>query len=250
MTTISIPQNQVWPERSSIMAELFRHFFGGKSTKALEVGVWYGIGSTNIWLDNLVSGSELFLIDSWRPYSSEDDLNDSEWNYRSMDQLSTDAFLSTFLNVRKFEESPRRDEVEISLMRGKSGIIMSALEKDSFDFIYIDGDHKYRNAKNDLIQAKRLIKKDFGIICGDDLERLPTSELYEVAQAFPDKDYLRDPHHFHPGILMATHEEFPNNLNMLKGFWWIACVDSEFVKVDLIRQGNQMHFALPNQVDA
>jgi hypothetical protein len=223
-----VPQNQAWPARALIMADLFRQHFSGKPINAVEIGVWYGIGSTNIWLENLAKGSQLFLIDSWAPYASPDDLKDPEWDYRRMDELSTDAFMSAFLSVRRFETSSRRDEVKINLMRGGSASILSSMASDQFDFIYIDGDHKYDNVKQDLVQAKRLIKKDFAIICGDDLERVPTPELYEVAKDHPNRDYLRDPHYFHPGVLMAVHEEFPA-INMAKGFWWVFCVNGEFV---------------------
>ena len=50
-----------------------------------------------------------------------------------------------------------------------------------FDFIYVDGDHKYESVKRNLIDAKRLAKKAFSLVCGDDLERLPSRELLDIA---------------------------------------------------------------------
>lgn len=237
-----VPQNQAWPNRAPVMAQLFRKVFGGKAIKAIEIGVWYGIGSTNIWLDNLAEGSQIFLIDSWKPYASEEDINDPGWDYHCMNELSTDAFLSAFLNVRRFEKATHRRNVDISLVRGNSFNILSSMASDQFDFIYIDGDHKYTNAKNDIEQAKRLIKKDFGIICGDDLERLPTPELYDLSKGFPDRDYLREPYNLHPGVLMAVHEAF-SEVDMTNGFWWVACINGKFLRlnINIDTNGSALH---------
>ena len=139
-----------------------------------------------------------------------------------MDQLSTDAFLSAFLAVKQIEQSRHKDNLKINLLRGDSSNCLSNFKSNSFDFIYIDGDHKYEKVKEDLREAKRLIKKDNALICGDDLELLPTDELYELALKNLNRDCLRPPHpKFHPGILAAIKEEF-EQVHMYNGFWWIA----------------------------
>lgn len=145
------------------MELLIRHVHEAVSRpiRALEIGVWYGVGSTNIWLNNLRDESKLVLLDGWRPYSSSEDLADHDEGWHKIDTLSTNAFLSTFLNVRKFEdESPKR--VDISMIRGTAESVLPMFRDDAFDFIYIDGDHKYRQVKQDVVEAKRLISKEYG----------------------------------------------------------------------------------------
>lgn len=66
-----------------------------------------------------------------------------------------------------------------------------------------------------------------GVICGDDLEHLPSPELVELAKRHTSKDYLRGPHSFHPGVLLAVAEEFPA-VNMHQGTWWVICQKGEF----------------------
>ncbi len=221
-----IPQDQVWTERRPLMEQLIRRAFD-RPIKAIEIGCWFGVGSTQIWLNNLKQGSTLLLIDSWKPYSSPKDLADKEWDYKEMDNLSTDAFLSTFLQVRKFETERRDSRLDMQLIRGDASTLLPLFAENSFDFIYIDGDHKYAKVKQDIQQAKRLVKKDYGIICGDDLERLPTPELVEVAKNHKTDDFLRDPYYFHPGVMVAVSEEFPV-VNMANGFWWIVCKGGKF----------------------
>lgn len=227
---MTIAHNQAWPERAPIMKELFTTAFGTKAVKGLEIGVWYGVGSTQIWLQHCGPNSEFYLIDSWKPYSSHEDLtDDTSYNYKEMDDLSTDAFLSAFLATKSTTNSRSVHNIKSHLIRGESSSCLSAFSSDQFDFIYIDGDHKYKNVSSDIKQAKRLIRKDFGIICGDDLEFLPTEDRYSRAKKFPNRDFLRDPGSecFHPGVLAAVYEEF-GIVNMVNGFWWTVCLNSNF----------------------
>ena len=225
-----IAQNQAWTNRAPHMKSLFGQAFGSKKITGLEIGVWYGLGSTQIWLESCAAGSEFHLIDSWTRYASPEDLNyDGSPVYPLMDNLSTDAFLSAFLQVRKFEDLRKKDDIKINLIRGDSRLFLPSFQSESFDFIYIDGDHKYESAVSDVIQAKRLIKKKYGVICGDDLELLPTQRLYELSKQYPTRDYLRNEVEvsFHPGVLAAIFEEF-DSVSMLNGFWWVEVIDGKF----------------------
>lgn len=226
-----VPENQAWPSRAGVMELLIKTAFQAPIS-ALEIGVWYGVGSTNIWLNNLKDHSSIVLLDSWAPYSSESDLSDTGWNYKQMDDMSTDAFLSAFLNVKKFQREQAQRGIRINMVRGESTSLLPLMKDDSLDFIYIDGDHKYKNVKHDIQQAKRLINKKFGVICGDDLERLPSPELVALARQHTDTDFLRK-EEFHPGVMLAISEELPM-VHMVNGFWWIVCNDGKF-DPDLLR---------------
>jgi len=52
------------------MRNLVARAFKNKE-RALEIVVWYGVGSASIWLDAFPEGSELLLIDSWKSYASK-----------------------------------------------------------------------------------------------------------------------------------------------------------------------------------
>jgi hypothetical protein len=159
-------RNQAWPQRAPIMELVFKTVFGARRINGLEIGAWYGIGSTKIWLKNCAPNSHFLIVDSWRPYASTDDLKDDSnaSHYRAMDDLSTDAFLSTYLETKKVEEERMADGLEISLVRTASTRFFHNLADQSFDFIYIDGDHKYEAVKRDIVQAKRLISRRYGLI--------------------------------------------------------------------------------------
>jgi hypothetical protein len=221
MSPSHVPFDQAWESRKVPMANLITAAFANPIS-ILEIGTWCGLGSTQVWLMNLLKGSKITLVDAWRPYASTMDLKDAAFDYRGMDVLSSDAFLSTYVAVRKFEAEHRDREVEVQLIRADTETFLPYLNPESFDFIYIDGDHKFEKVLSDIKNAKRLVKSDFGIICGDDLERLPTAALIDLAAQYKDRDFLREPHYFHPGVLLAVSQEF-DHVSMINGFWWVVC---------------------------
>lgn len=219
-----VPTNQVWPTRAASMTRAIRLF--DSPIHALEIGTWFGEGSTQIWLNNLPAGSTLTLVDPWRPYGSAADMADPGFNYAAVDSQVLEAYLATILAVRKFENAhPGRLTVDI--VRADSERFMERLSDGVFDFIYIDGDHKHASVKKNLREAKRLARSGVALICGDDLERLPTPELLAIAREHTDRDFLRDPHHFHPGVMLAIHEEF-DHVGMQDGFWWVFKKNGQF----------------------
>lgn len=220
----AIPTNQAWSFRVEMMERAVNCFDG--PIHALEVGTWFGEGSLQIWLKHLKPGSTLTLVDPWRSYASAADLADRDWNYAAMDGQMLEAYLSTILAVRKFENAnPGR--IAIDIVRGDSERVLDRMRDGLFDFIYIDGDHKYESVRRNLRDAKRLARPT-ALICGDDLELLPDAEKLELARQNRDKDYLREPHNFHPGVMLAVHEEF-GEVRMSNGFWWIVKRDGDYV---------------------
>ena len=81
-----VPTNQVWPTRAASMTRAIRLF--DTPIHALEIGTWFGEGSTQIWLHNLPAGSTLTLVDPWRPYGSAADMADPGFNYAAVDSRS------------------------------------------------------------------------------------------------------------------------------------------------------------------
>ena len=228
MTSKRVPLDQAWSKRRAHMEKILGNNFE-KPISMLEIGTWFGVGSTQIWLENLRQNSSLTVIDAWKAYGSQRDLQDKAWDWHQVDGMAADAFLSTYVNLKKFEHENEEKNISVNMIRGGAKEFLPMMASNVFDFIYIDGDHKYENVKSDIVQAKRLIKSDFGIICGDDLERNPSAELIDYAKNHKDIDYVRDGDlRFHPGVLLAVAEEF-GAVNMSDGFWWIYCINGNFI---------------------
>jgi hypothetical protein len=220
-----VARSQVAPDRCTAMRELIENNFT-RSIKMLEIGTWFGEGSTRVWVESLPQHSAMVLVDAWTPYVSAADLSGGAPGYKSMNDMTFSAFHNTALRVLDYEA--QRPDMDISLVRAKSSSFLKLLTGE-FDLIYVDGSHYYDAIKEDLINAKRAVNKSFGIICGDDYEMGHDEELLQVAVANRDRDFIfHTKGHFHPGVLLAIAEEF-GQVNMKDGFWWIICRNGEFV---------------------
>lgn len=229
MSNKPIPLDQSWPTRVGLMKLIYKKIFSTPIT-ALEIGVWFGVGSTRILLESLQPKSKIYLVDSWKKYASMEDLKNESWDWEKMDGMMKDAFKSTIDAVFEFEAQNGDNFHEISIIRGNAKNSLSIIQPETFDLIYIDGDHKYKAVKEDIVQAKKLINRKYGLVCGDDLEIMPTSNLIEEAKKNLNIDFIEssiDGNGYHPGVALAVHEEF-GEVNMINGFWWIMSIDGEF----------------------
>jgi hypothetical protein len=209
--------NQMQTARADAMKDLVAKNFSSPIS-ALEVGTWYGEGSTKLWLAALPCMSKLVLLDSWRPYLSDKDKGAADVSYRSMDDLSFSAMHNVLKIVREHEKDSLH--LDVSVIRGGSQSVLNLLKESNFDFIYIDGSHYYADVVEDIASAKRLLKRDFSIICGDDLELAIDDELVTLARNNLDRDFIScSKGSFHPGVLLAIHEQL-GEVNMQNGFWW------------------------------
>jgi len=224
------------PGREQAMVQLVQHHFR-QPVRMLEVGVWQAAGSTRLWLEHLPAGSELVLLDAWRPYASPADLERSgeapaRWDYAQMDAQCEQAFEATLQRLRAYQRaSDSHPRVRVHLVRAPAREAMAWMRDGSFDLVYVDGDHKYEQVRSDLRHACRLVRPDGGIVCGDDLERLPDAEALALARAHRQRDYLGAPHRFHPGVCLAVHECF-GTVHMTEGFWWVQCHQGRFATTD------------------
>jgi hypothetical protein len=223
-THAAIPSSLLSAARQQVMVDVLRSCFHGP-IRMLEIGVWHAAGSTQVWLDHLPEGSELVLLDAWRPYASAEDLSGggdapSRWNYAAMDAQCEQAFEAALRRVRAHERSAER-RVSVQVIRAQATQAMAWMRDGSFDLVYVDGDHKYAQVRRDLEAARRLVHPVRGVVCGDDLERLPDEATIALARLHLDRDYLGAPHRFHPGVCLAVHECF-GSVQMSNGFWWVS----------------------------
>jgi predicted O-methyltransferase YrrM len=129
----------------------------------LEIGVAYGYhadfictvlpGITYVGVDPYQANydpSDIFCSDVQRMFRAEDSQN-------AMDRL----FNAVSLNLEKFYG-------RASLIRERSWLAADRFQDESFDLVYIDGDHTYEGVVKDLAAWYPKVKKG-GIICGDDI---------------------------------------------------------------------------------
>jgi predicted O-methyltransferase YrrM len=166
----------------------------------LEVGSWAG-SSALTWVSAIranENGGTLTCVDQWRAYASVP----SEMNDATDDNMIYRLFLHNIAaaGIRDF----------VRIVRGDSREVLKNLPAQSFDIVYIDGDHSYETVRSDIEQALRLVRTP-GVVCGDDLEcqrHEISNACYETAIS-KDLDYITlDGNGFHPGVTRAGAEQF------------------------------------------
>ena len=219
---------QLWINRAPVMSRLIRDELRADGHappfRILEIGSWAG-GSTLLWgkaLQESKRKGAIFCIDHWA----------AAHNSPLPMQRATrkEKILKLFLhNIRS---AKLLDMVHI--LKGPSDVFTHLLESDSFDFIYIDGDHGYTQFKDDLTRCMALVKIG-GIICGDDLEvQLDETDRAHVGLS-REKDTIQDPKtklNLHPGITLAIGEVM-GHVSMREGFWAMRRTPSGWAPVIL-----------------
>ena len=125
------------------------------SPKLLEIGVFKGE-----FLDYLIKNCNIDTIDAVDLFEGDTCSGDADGNnvvYYNVGQ--------SFLELsEKYKYAPN-----IKLCKSNSVSFLKNQEDNTYDLIYIDGDHSYTGVKNDLIQSYKKIKNK-GYITGHDYE--------------------------------------------------------------------------------
>ncbi|MCK4795559.1 MAG: class I SAM-dependent methyltransferase [Desulfobacteraceae bacterium] len=216
----------------------------------LEVGSWAG-ASTNLWASLLKQrapppkkGGVVVCIDPWDIYTEIAAQNYPKQHNRKrmIEAVKSGSILRLFVHNLK----ALGNYGYVRFFRGYSQDILPLVKNESFEFIYIDGNHSYEAVRADIREAKRIVK-DGGIICGDDLEKQrdelprrlvdPESEEYldPVSldySAISDGKAAGHETGCHYGVTMAVWDEF-GHVSALEGVWAVRRVGTCFEQVIL-----------------
>lgn len=92
----------------------------------------------------------------------------------------------------------------------ESGLAASIIKDETFDFFWIDADHRYHAIKRDIELWLPKVKKG-GILSGHDYDAPEHDERHI------ESDYVRGVHH---GVTKAVNERFKFP-NVCEGSWWV-----------------------------
>tara|TARA_B100000795_G_scaffold240258_1_gene202344 strand:+ start:167 stop:1012 length:846 start_codon:yes stop_codon:yes gene_type:complete len=226
---LNIPVSLLGAPRKEIMTKVFEESFKDKSKplKFLEIGTWFGEGSTKLWLKFLPKNSQLYLVDTWGKYISDKDSNASSW-MQMINKIGFQANRNVLKNIHEYEEQV--NNVEIVLLRGRSYSVLSDFKKNLFDLVYVDGSHYYDAVNADILAAKNIVNTKFSVICGDDLDRGIDPDIIKLAKELKKVKENLDTNvvgGMHLGVALAVSENF-TKVNEKNGFWWVYCIDGKF----------------------
>ena len=200
--------------------------------RLLEVGCWAG-GSAVVFaraLKNHFGKGHLTCVDPWEVFYEQGTGNVGNINADHRKAMGSGKVFELFQhNLRAAGIADL-----VSAHRSKFG---EWTTNQTFDLIYIDGDHRYDSVRQDLEKAHGLLKIG-GFLCGDDLER----QYHEVDPDFCEQhltdDFVFEPKkalaHFHPGVTKAVGEFFTDPVSAYEGFWVMQKAgENRYVSVQL-----------------
>lgn len=205
----------------------------GQPIQIIEIGSWLG-DSAIVWAEAIrehnCQDSRVICIDPWAPYEGRGGEGQKIPSEMS-DLLSNGEALSIFNeNIL----SAGIDDI-VEIRQGFSDDILPSLPQNSFDIIYVDGDHSYRQVFKDIENSKPLIREG-GILCGDDLEILLSESNWAMALYWSELgvEYETDSltgHRFHPGVTTAVSETLgdPSKWGLV---WGVRKKGADWLKFD------------------
>ena len=104
-------------QRHPVMKKVFNSYFHNKqkSINALEIGTWFGEGSTKLWMDLLPNESIFTIVDQWKPYASPEDKLSKHFDYAEMDNKVYDALKNTIDVIKYYEKNNNSNNLTINL---------------------------------------------------------------------------------------------------------------------------------------
>ena len=159
---------------------LLNHIRLKKPKNFLEIGVFHGVTSRNVCEllysfhgnDFKFTGIDLFvndetlLKDEYIPkIKFSNPLKTIYYKYIiRLDPYSVDSILKL---LKKFQKN-------VNIIKGNSNKVLKEINVDKFDYVFLDGGHKYETVKKDLENLTQIVNNDGTILCDDyDLSYAP-----------------------------------------------------------------------------
>ena len=159
---------------------LLNHIRLKKPKNFLEIGVFHGVTSRNVCEllysfhgnDFKFTGIDLFvndetlLKDEYIPkIKFSNPLKTIYYKYIiRLDPYSVDSILRLLKKFRK----------NVNIIKGNSNKVLKEINVDKFDYVFLDGGHKYETVKKDLENLTQIVNNNGTILCDDyDLSHAP-----------------------------------------------------------------------------
>lgn len=186
-----LKETQIPSEEQKIVLRTLAQSVARPRCRFLEVGSW--CGDSAVVLGNVAKSQNghLFCVDWWKgnpgtelaEIASKNDIYSHFWQRMVREGLG---------------------DVVIPL-RGSSGIISEILREHTFDLVFIDGDHRYDAVFKDMLQYRTFVKRDKGILCGDDCEGKSPDFDKDFLEAGKNLDVYES---VHCGVVLAVGSVF------------------------------------------
>ena len=152
---------------------LLNHIKKHKPKNFLEIGVFHGVTSRNVCELLYLLHGEKFKFTGIDLFLNSDEIEKDEYipkntfsnplkniYYQYIARLNPYSLASVEKLLRKFKDN-------IKIIKGDSNDILKDINVGEFDYVFLDGGHKYETVQNDLKNLIQVLNNNGIILCDD-----------------------------------------------------------------------------------
>ena len=175
--TINIKYKKYWRKTSFKQKGVGDYFLQlileKKPKNFLEIGVFHGVTSRNICnILNNIHGND-FKFTGIDIFSTEENLTKEEFIPKTKFSNPLKTFYYKYLirsdpySINSVNNLLKRYKDNINIIKGNSNEILPKVISQNFDYVFLDGGHKYETVLKDLKTLTKVIKNKGVILCDD-----------------------------------------------------------------------------------
>jgi len=149
------------------------HILKRKPKNFLEIGIFHGVTSRNVCdLLNYIHGKN-FNFTGIDLFSTEEESIVEEYIPKTK---FSNPFKTIFYNyiirldpysIKSVKKLLKKYKNNINIIKGNSNVILKEISVNDFDYVFLDGGHKYETVLNDLKNLTKVIENNGVILCDD-----------------------------------------------------------------------------------
>ena len=152
-----------------------QHIFQRKPKNFLEIGVFHGVTSRNVCdLLSDIHGND-FKFTGIDLFSTETEtLNEEYVPSNKFSNILKTIYYNYIIrldpySMQSVEKLLKKYKNNTNIIKGNSNKVLKEIALDSFDYVFLDGGHKYETVLNDLKNLTKIIE-NYGVILCDDYD--------------------------------------------------------------------------------
>ena len=175
--TIKIKYKKYW-RKTSLKQKGVGNFFLGhieeiKPKNFLEIGIFHGVTSRNVCdLLNSIHGDD-FKFTGIDLFLTESEISKDEYYPKiKFSNLLKTLYYKYIVRLDPYsmesvEKLLKKYKKNINIIKGDSNKVLKEINLDNFEYVFLDGGHKYETVLNDLKSLTKVIENNGVILCDD-----------------------------------------------------------------------------------
>ena len=152
---------------------LLRHVERLKPKNFLEIGVFHGVTSRNVCEILHSLHQENFKFTGIDLFSNDEYLSKDEYAPKTKFSNPLKTIYYNYIirldpySIKSVKKLLKKYKNNINIIKGNSNKILKEISVENFDYVFLDGGHKYETVLNDLKNLTKVIENKGVILCDD-----------------------------------------------------------------------------------